>query len=245
MVSMATWTVSLALRMPAVEAVSFPLFPSLTELPLGPEFLYGFGCQARAPSTASHLIPSSRPMVYPQGLEAASRQLEIPNPSHRRYIQTGEWGSWAPRKKQGDRGVTSTTSNWSGSPDASPSRGVVAATNQTRRPRPRHDGLCRGHVLLWTRWFPCLLRQLSSRCEPTRRQQWLTLAAPRLTSPKASSRPTFDPFCPPQIPMNRPRPRLHPCQAPQASPRGPLPPLRHAHRAANAKPKSVFSSLRA
>lgn len=28
-----------------VEGVSFPLFPSLTELPLGPEFLYGFGWQ--------------------------------------------------------------------------------------------------------------------------------------------------------------------------------------------------------
>lgn len=139
--SMATWTVSLGMRM-LPRSGSRPLSP----LPLSNRTSSRAGLSlrlrlpiARTPFTPSHLPPSSRPTVYPNGLEAASRPHEIPRPSHRGCMQAGEWGSWAPRKKQGDRGVASTTSNWSGSPYASPSRGAAAVTNHTRR---THHGRC-------------------------------------------------------------------------------------------------------
>jgi hypothetical protein len=91
---------------------------------------------ARSSLDGIPLDPSSGPTLYPNGREADSRRQEIPTTSHRGYIQVGGVGVLGARKKQGDRGVASTTSNWSGSLDASPSRGAAAATNQTRRTPP-------------------------------------------------------------------------------------------------------------
>lgn len=154
--NMATWTVSLGMRM-LPRSGSRPLSPLLlsdrTSSRAGLSLRLRLPI-ARTPFTPSHLPPSSRPTVYPNGLEAASRPHEVPRPSHRRCMQAGEWGSWAPRKKQGDRGVASTASNWSGSPYASPSRGAVAVTNHTRRTPPTTGVSRRGWFILgsWPAW---------------------------------------------------------------------------------------------